>query len=631
MVYISKVINTILTLTDKMTAPLKNTSKAVKKSQETLDKLKATQSKYKVEVNKATRKVEDQTEKIQELIQVHGEDSQEVKKAREQLEKYTEILKEAKKASSEAAKATSEHAASHKKLKNNVAANKTAMANFTSSMDKAIVKTAKITAGLAVSAGSLALGVGFSEAFDMEGYKMQLLTATKDTQKASKAMVAAVKFANSTPFETGEVVGATAKMEAYGISSEKWLKDVADMAGATNKSIDQATEAMADAVMGEYERMKEFGIKKSDIITRAEALSSKAIVVGKKGEAAKRAAIEKALQQIMREKFEGGAEAMANTFKGKWSTITGVAKSALAKIVGMNEDGTIRVGSMYEKLKEQMQKVIDVLNKAMADGTVEKIAEQVTMAVTSMIEKITEIISFVSKYRNEITFLVKTLGTFIGVVYTINKALQVYNAIMTVSAAITAFVSGPIGLIALAIAGVVMAAHKLGILDDILKVIAGAAKVTWGVISAIPKGIKEEVTKALSWITDKMNAFSEKWKKFKSFFGFGDEEVKMETVVNKKAENKIITTSVPNITPANTGVLPAYQPQMESNSSSFVIQPKAKKHTEKVIEKTIVEKQSTPNITVTITGDVYGFEDFKEKVAEAIIKIQNINKSNVVA
>ena len=87
---------------------------------------------------------------------------------------------------------------------------------------------------------------GFTQAFDMQGYRVQLETATKDTKKAGNLMSSAIEYANKTPFETGEVAQAAAQMEAYGISSEKWLSSVGDMAGATNKSIMQATEAMAD-------------------------------------------------------------------------------------------------------------------------------------------------------------------------------------------------------------------------------------------------------------------------------------------------------------------------------------------------------------------------------------------------
>ena len=602
-----------------MSAPLKNTSKNIKKSAETLNKLKEAQSKFKAEATKATRKVENQTIKLQELIQAHGEDSQEVAKARKQLEKYTEAMNEAKKASSEAAKAASAHAAAHKKLQNKVTSSQKAFKNFanstTKAIDGAIVKTAKAGTALAVTVGSIAAGTGFSEAFNMEGYKMQLVTATKDTEKAGKLMANAVNFANSTPFETGEVVEATAKMEAYGISSEKWLADVADMAGATNKSIDQATEAMADAVMGEYERMKEFGIKKDQIIERAVKLSSKAIVAGKKGEAAKRAAIEQALQQIMQEKFKGGAEAQAKTFKGMWSTITGITKSALAKIVGMNEDGTIRTGSLYEKLKEKMQLVIDVLNRWMEDGTIEKIAEQVTTAIEKMVKAFVKVASFIIKYQDWI----KTFLVFAGTFYTVVKAIQLYNAVMSIAAIVTGLVSSPIFLIVAAIAAVVAVAYKLGILDDIFRGITATVQFLWDIIKIIPESIKKIFTEAFAWITQKLERLAKKWKKFKSFFGFGPEE---ET---KKPEKK--NSLIPQITPSDTGVLPVYE---DSTNISAENNKKIKK-AEAVIERTIIEKKSAPEITVTITGDVYGFDDFREKVAEAIIKTQQINKSNVVA
>lgn len=603
-----------------MSAPLKNTSKNIKKSAETLNKLKEAQSKFKAEATKATRKVENQTIKLQELIQAHGEDSQEVAKARKQLEKYTVAMNEAKKASSEASKAASAHAAVHKKLQNRVASSQKAFKNFanstTKAIDGAIVKTAKAGTALAVTVGSLATGTGFSEAFNMEGYKMQLVTATKDTEKAGKLMANAVKFANSTPFETGEVVEATAKMEAYGISSEKWLADVADMAGATNKSIDQATEAMADAVTGEWERLKEFGIKKEELINAAALKYGKNIVFNKKGQVKDQLKMETVLQEVMRKKFKGGAEAQAKTFKGMWSTITGVTKSALAKIVGMNEDGTIRTGSLYEKLKEKMQLVIDVLNKWMEDGTIEKIAEQVTIAIEKMVKAFIKVASFIIKYQDWI----KTFLVFAGTFYAVVKAIQLYNAVMSIAAIVTGLVSSPIFLIVAAITAVVAVAYKLGILDDIFRGITATVQFLWDIIKIIPESIKKIFTEAFSWITQKLEGLAKKWKKFKSFFGFDSKEEE-----TKKPEKN--NTLIPKITPSNTGILPAY----EGNTNISAENNKKVKKAETVIERTIVEKKSAPEITVTITGDVYGFDDFREKVAEAIIKTQQLNKSNVVA
>ena len=111
---------------------------------------------------------------------------------------------------------------------------------------------------------SIATGIGFKEAFDMETYKAQLETATGSTERAAELMKKAITMANKTPFEGGELVEATALFESMGMSSEKWLTYAGDMAGATGKDIMQAVEAIIDAQAGEWERMKEFGISLSD-------------------------------------------------------------------------------------------------------------------------------------------------------------------------------------------------------------------------------------------------------------------------------------------------------------------------------------------------------------------------------
>jgi hypothetical protein len=203
-------------------------------------------------------------------------------------------------------------------------------------IDKAVKNTAKLRGAMAISVAALATKAGFTEAFNMEGYRVQLETAVKDTKKAGQLMAESVEFANKTPFETGSVVEATAKMEAYGISSRRWLGDVADMAGATNKSIDQATEAMADAVMGEWERLKEFGIKKDMLVAAASKKYGDQVVFNNKGQVIDQIKMQEILQETMKKKFGGGAKALSKTTKGMWSTITGITKSSLSKIVAPN-------------------------------------------------------------------------------------------------------------------------------------------------------------------------------------------------------------------------------------------------------------------------------------------------------
>ena len=101
---------------------------------------------------------------------------------------------------------------------------------------------AKLGTAAAGAVAALAVKTGLSEAMDLEGYRLQLETATKDTQKAAEIMRYSIDLANRTPFEGGELVEAASKFETMGMAAQKWLPLAGDMAAATNKSFDQATE-----------------------------------------------------------------------------------------------------------------------------------------------------------------------------------------------------------------------------------------------------------------------------------------------------------------------------------------------------------------------------------------------------
>lgn len=232
--------------------------------------------------------------------------------------------------------------------------------------------------GLAAGGAAAALGVktGLSEAMDLEGYRLQLETATKDTVKAAGIMKYAVDLANRTPFEGGELVEGAAKFEAMGMSAEQWLTRAGDMAAATNKSFDQATEALIDAQTGELERLKEFGITKAMVVAQGEKLFRKVQIVNNKGQIVNQEKFNQALISLMEDKFAGGMEKQAGTMKGLWSTVTGVTKSALAEMVGMSNDGSIRAGSAMERLKGSVAQLAGKLEQWQQDGTLARLGEQ---------------------------------------------------------------------------------------------------------------------------------------------------------------------------------------------------------------------------------------------------------------
>lgn len=612
-----------------MSPSLRAASKVVKQAQEKVKEAKDALKNYGEQSVKSGEQLKEAKAKVAELAKQHGKNSVEVKEAQKQVEKYKNEVEEANRKIKEAKEKVREHTAAisenNKKIKEGQKTLEGWGKKAIGSIDSVIAKTMKFGMAMVVAAGIFAGTTGFSQAFDMEGYKMQLTTAVKSTEKAGELMVRAVKYANSTPFETGEVIEATAKMEAMGASSIKWLGDVADMAGATNKGMIQATEAMIAARKGEFERLKEFGISKEEVIALATKKSSKAIVNGKKGEAKKREAIETALQEIMKSKFEGGADKQAKTFKGLWSTITGVTKAALAKIVGMNEDGTIKQGSLYEKLKEKMELVVSILNKWMEDGTIDRIADGVTAAVGKMIEIFKGLYDFISKYRTWI----EAILIFVGTIYSVVKVFTLLKAVIGAVTIVIGLLNGtltltPLGAVALAVGALVTAGY---LLYKNWETVVSWGKSLWDWLKNLVTGVSDfkliltgpiaPLLLLIKHFEEVKEMASKAWGFIKNIFGVEDKEISLEVdeenkTVSKKTEEK-------NVNYRNNFV----KPEISKQKSGIITESNKK-------TKKDEKKNESGGITVIIEGDIYGFDDFKEKVAEAIVKLNNVNKSNVV-
>lgn len=267
-----------------------------------------------------------------------------------------------------------------------------------------MVKVAKTAAASLTAAFSIknTLGTGLSEAMNLEGYRMQLETATKSAEKAADIMNWSVNLANRTPFETGSVVEASARLEAMGLAAKTYLPMIGDMAGATNKDLIQATEAIIDAQTGELERLKEFGIKKADIVEYAYNKMGQIQVVNNSGQITNQEKFNEAMLALMDEKFKGGMEKQATTLKGVWSTVTGVTKTALANIVGITNEGTIRQGSLLEVIKNNINDLGNLLMNLQNSGLFIKIGE----CLGSLVSKAAQGINFV---KNQVTGIRPTL------------------------------------------------------------------------------------------------------------------------------------------------------------------------------------------------------------------------------
>jgi hydrogenase maturation factor len=92
--------------------------------------------------------------------------------------------------------------------------------------------------------------------------KAGLETATGSIEGANQAFAALQQFAQTTPYSLQQAVDGFTKLVNLGLTpSEAALKSYGDTSAALGKDLSQMIEAVADAATGEFERLKEFGIK----------------------------------------------------------------------------------------------------------------------------------------------------------------------------------------------------------------------------------------------------------------------------------------------------------------------------------------------------------------------------------
>ena len=331
----------------------------------------------------------------------------------------------------------------------------------------------------------------FNSASSMEGYRNTLNVVMKDTELAGKKIKEAVEFANSTPFETDEIVAGMVKLESYGISSSNEVMTmVGDMAGVMGKSFDQAVEAVADAQTGELERLKEFGITKNMIVEHAEKTMAGIEIVNAKGQIVNQEKFNEAMFSLMKERYAGGMELQAKTAKGVLSTTTGMIGNIMSILGGVDEYGYVIEGGLLDTVKNVVEKINNKLKELNENGTIKKWQENIKNAIGVVKNVITIIINKIKELNDNGTLqrwgqnisnvigIVKFLGTeFIknrdkiipviagivsafGTFKSINKVIKIFNNVkakFTMLKTAMTVLTSPIGLIAIGI-GLLVAA-----------------------------------------------------------------------------------------------------------------------------------------------------------------------------
>lgn len=185
--------------------------------------------------------------------------------------------------------------------------------------------------------GGLAAGFGLAEIGrqvlgaqrEFDKLNSSLITATGSTQNAASAFKALQAFAAATPYSVAEATEAFIKLRNLGLTpSERALGSYGNTAAAMGKGLNQMIEAVADAATGEFERLKEFGIKakqNGDQVSLTFQGVTKTI-----GNNAKD--IEAYLMRLGEVEFAGAMERRANTLDGAISALGDTWQSVMRAI-----------------------------------------------------------------------------------------------------------------------------------------------------------------------------------------------------------------------------------------------------------------------------------------------------------
>lgn len=215
-------------------------------------------------------------------------------------------------------------------------------------------------AGFAIKKGLI------DTAAEFEKYGAILETVEGSQAKAKKSLSWVSDFATTTPFEIGEVTQAFVRLRAYGMDpTNGLLRTLGDTGSAMGKPIMQAVEAIADAVTGENERLKEFGVTASTKGNRVRYSytdkdgKQQFKIVDKNN----RKMIESTLSAIWNEKYAGASERQSKTWIGMISNI----KDQWTRFATLIMDS-----GLFDWMKGKLQGVLDRINKMAANG---KLAE----------------------------------------------------------------------------------------------------------------------------------------------------------------------------------------------------------------------------------------------------------------
>jgi hypothetical protein len=304
---------------------------------------------------------------------------------------------------------------------------------------------------------------------------------------------------------------ATIKLKAYGIEAQNYMGVIGDTAASMGKSMDDTVEALADAQTGEFERLKEFGIKAVEVTKKnyqqlgveMSAIGQTALTyVDKNGKQMaevvdrnNREMITSTITAIWNDKYAGAMETRSKTLSGMWSTLKDNLSMGLADIMGYD----------MKNIEVQTFSLMGVFQSLMG------VAVDLTGALSDIPEPIQTLIVVAALGVAGIGVLSAGFLAYGAILPLITADTAVFG--VTLSAAIWP-ATAVVGALALVAAGLVYLDEKTGLVTNTWQLFSDMVTIVWNGLKGTVSGAIEEIISELDALAIMMSGGV--------FGGFGD-------------------------------------------------------------------------------------------------------------
>lgn len=238
------------------------------------------------------------------------------------------------------------------------------------SLKSAVNKTSRVL----IAATTAAVTFAVKSASEFEQSRIAFDTMLGSAEAGKKIMKDLSDFARKTPFELPDVVEGAKKLLAYGISAEDVMKDLKTLgdisAGVGKDKLPQLTLAFGQvATKGklfgqEIRQFTEAGIPLIDELSKSLGVTKERVVEMSENGEIGFAQVRKALENMTGEggKFFKLMDRQSKSFGGVVSNIKDNIGRLARSIVGISDEGEIREGSIFARLRDAAMKLLKYLD-----------------------------------------------------------------------------------------------------------------------------------------------------------------------------------------------------------------------------------------------------------------------------